>query len=230
MTPTAVGDSHPRNSTEKVDYPLLSTSTFSRFSKFTLWIMEILRDGGSVATWQMAEQTMKSCRYVNVYLNRLRKRGIALKNEGFWCLTDFGKYLVDVLSRDRDRDRDRYNTRITQQQHNNNTRITQKQAKVLKQVAISLWLQDSDRSRAEKEVVEVLVKHFNETGSKFLYFRDVYHFADKFKVRPDEVNQLLMSLKQDRVVYSFQDKQHNAWKIGLYKAFLESLKASQAAT
>jgi len=228
MKPTVSIDPQPEN---RVDYALLSTSTtFSRLRGMTLWIMEILRDGGSVATYEVAGQTMKSCRYVNVYLNRLRKYGIARKHEGFWFLTDFGEYLADVRCRDRDRDRDRYNTSITQQQHNNNTSITLKQPKVLKQVAISLWLQDSDRNQVEKEVVEVLVKHYNETGSKFLYFNDVYHFADKFKIRPDQVNQLLMNLKQDRLVYSFKDKQHNAWKIGLYKAFIEGLKTSQGIT
>jgi len=229
MTPTAVGDSQPKNSTGKVNYALLSTSTtLGRVRGFSIELLFMLTDGGGRCC-DLSERSGKTQPYVHRYLRNLRKYNLVRRNEAFWFLTEFGGEFVKYLNI-------LYNNIIDYRKKKERKKkvrrkiVESSQPKVLKQVAISLWLQDSDRSRAEKEVVEVLVKHYNETGSKFLYFRDVYHFADKFKVRPDEVNQLLMSLKQDRIIYSFGDKQHNAWKIGLYKAFLESLKASQAAT
>lgn len=219
-----------RVSRSEEDSPLLSTTTsFSRFSKFTIWIMEILRDCGSVACWQVAEQTMKSCRYVNVYLNRLRKHGIAAKRDGFWFLTDFGEYLTSLLSRDyrnNRNNRNRHNTNITQEQHKYNTNITLESRRSLKQTSLEVWLKDSDLNEAEKRVVEVLVDHYNKTGSKFLYFHTVYDIAEKFQIKPDQVNEVLMKLKQDHIVYSLKDRAHNAFKIGLYKAFVELLAKS----
>jgi len=96
--------------------------------------------------------------------------------------------------------------------------------KRLKQISISLWLQSSGLNDAEKEVVEVLVNHYNGTGSKFLYFSDIYEIAERFKIQPDQVNRVFMNLKQDHIVYNYRDRSHNAWKIGLYKAFVQALE------
>ena len=101
----------------------ITTTSVSKLGRMTRWIMEILRDGGPLASWQVAEQTMKSCEYVNVYLNRLRNYGIASKRDDFWVLTDPGERLTSLLF-DRYRHRHRHNTRTTQEQHKNNTRTT----------------------------------------------------------------------------------------------------------
>ena len=199
-------------------------TSFSRLRGMTLWIMEILKDGGSVASWQVAEQTMKTCRYVNVYLFRLRKYGIAVKKEEFWFLTDFGMYLTDLLIGLRPyryRYRYKYNTTTTTTQQHNNT----SQPKKPRQVSIEAWLRDSQFGDAERTVVEVLVEHYNRTGSKFFYCPTVYDIAERFHVNPGLVNQTLMSLKQDHLVYSIKDPRHDAYKIGLYKDFVELLKA-----
>jgi len=225
MTPTPSTDSQPNHSA-KNDYALLSTTTtLSKLRGFTLEALKHLKTE-NLTSWQLAEKAEKPTVYVNVYLFRLQKYGLASKHEDFWFLTKEGTSFLNLIETSNNRN----NTTITREQHNNNTTITRNQSKVPKQVTISLWLQDTDRNEAEKEVVEVLVKHYNETGSKFLYFTDVYQFAHKFKIRPDQVNTILMNLKQDRVVYSIKDKQHNAWKIGLYKAFVEGLKTSQGVT
>jgi len=228
MNPTAVGDSQPKGGQEKVNYALLSTTTLGRVRGFSIELLFMLHEGGGRCC-DLSERSGKSQPYVHRYLRNLRKYELVRQNDAFWFLTEFGAEFVKYLHIV-------YNNIIEYRKKKERKKKEERKLeessppKVLKQVAISLWLQDSDRSRVEKEVVEVLVKHYNETGSKFLYFRDVYHFADNFKIRPDEVNQLLMSLKQDRIVYSFRDKQHNAWKVGLYKAFLEGLKASQGIT
>ena len=186
----------------------------------TLWIMEILRDYGNASSWEVAKQTMKKNVYVRQYLYRLRKYGIASKHEDFWFLTDFGKYLTSIVCRDRDRDRDRSNTRVTEEIQKSNTRVTLHTV----QSHFDVWLHNSDLGTKEKEVVEVLLEHFKKTGSKFLYFSSIYDVAERFKMSPDQVNQVFMNLKQDHVGYCWKDKTHNAWKVALYKGFVEALE------
>jgi hypothetical protein len=200
-----------------------STTSFSRLRGMTLWIMAILRDGGSVASWQVAEQTMKTCRYVNVYLFRLRKYGVAEKNEEFWFLTDFGEYLTDLLIgqyTDRYRYRYKYNTRTTQQQHNNNT--TPKKKPV--QVSIQAWLRDSSPGDAERGVVDLLVYHFNKTGSKFVLVKDHYAMSELLKINVNDVPDVLTNLRQENIIYLMRDPTSGMWKLGLKKAFLELLE------
>jgi len=76
----------------------------------------------------------------------------------------------------------------------------------------------------EKVVVEVLLDHYNKTGSLFRYYRNIYHAADSFKIPVDKIDTVLMRLKQDRVAYKYWDKHYGALKIGLYKAFIKKLK------
>ena len=163
---------------------------------------------------------MKKNVYVRQYLYRLRKYGIASKHEDFWFLTDFGKYLTSIVCRDRDRDRDRSNTRVTQELHKSNS----KPQKRLCQVSIQSWLHDSSPGDAEKAVVDMLVDHFNKTGSKFVLIRDQYVLAEELRMNAGDLNQALTRLRQDNVTYLMRDPAGGQWKLGLKKAFLEALK------
>ena len=97
-----------------------------------------------------------------------------------------------------------------------------------KQLSIRLWLQNSHRSidDAEAKVVEVLLDHYNKTGSKFIFVSppDMYAVAERFNITPIQAEYALRNLYQDRIVYHRYDRQHNAIKLGLYKAFIEKLK------
>ena len=98
------------------------------------------------------------------------------------------------------------------------------------QTSFEIWLKNYHRSLhdAEKVVVEVLLDHYEKTGSKFIYCEpNVYAIAEAFNIRPDQVNQVLMNLKQDHIVYHMHDRIHNAVKIGLYKDFVQMLKFSK---
>lgn len=200
-----------------------TTTSFGRLRGMTLWIMEILKDGGSLASWQVAEQTMKSCRYVNVYLFRLRKYGIALKKEEFWFLTDFGKYLTNLLIGLRPyryRYRYKYNTSITQEQHKNNTSPQKRPV----QVSIQAWLRNSSPDAAERGVVDILVSHFNKTGSKFVLVKDHYAMSELLSINVNEVPDVLANLRQENIIYLMRDPTSGQWKLGLKKAFLELLE------
>ncbi|RLI42427.1 hypothetical protein DRO69_10390, partial [Candidatus Bathyarchaeota archaeon] len=75
----------------------------------------------------------------------------------------------------------------------------------------------------EKAVVEVLIEHYNRTGSKFIMVKDQYELAEKLNANPSELPNALKNLRQDGIIYIFKDKTFNCWKIGLKKQFLEAI-------
>jgi hypothetical protein len=185
--------------------------------------MEILRDGGSVASWQVADQTMKTCNFVRPYLYRLKKYGIASKYDQFWFLTDFGLDMTSLLCKDRSRSRSsssESNTRVTQEKHKSNTSVQKRPV----QVSIQPWLRDSSPPDAERGVVDLLVSHFNQTGSKFVLAKDHYAISDLLSINVNDVPDVLANLRQENIIYLMRDPTSGMWKLGLKKAFLELLE------
>ena len=197
------------------------TTTLSKLRGFTLNVLKFL-EADHLTSWQVAVLADKTTTYVNVYLFRLQKYGLALKNEDFWFLTKEGVQFSKLVKLSNNNNNNNNRT-ITQQQHNNNRILTDKQPKTLKQISIESWLHVSDMRELEKEVVEVLVKHYNETGIKFKLFEDIYEASNFFKAKPDELNRAMMHLKQDGIAYPWKDHTFGAWKVALYKAFVEGL-------
>jgi hypothetical protein len=76
----------------------------------------------------------------------------------------------------------------------------------------------------EKEVVEVLMKHYNETGSKFILVKDQFELAEKLKANPSEVLEALKNLRQDNIIYLYRSEIQGYWKIGLKTNFIEIIK------
>jgi DNA-binding transcriptional regulator YhcF (GntR family) len=76
----------------------------------------------------------------------------------------------------------------------------------------------------EKEVVEVLMKHYNETGSKFILVKDQFELAEKLGANPGEVVEALKNLRQDNIVYLFRSDIGGYWKVGLKRGFLRVLE------
>ena len=174
----------------------------------------------------LIELTGKYHQYINRYLKNMQNYGLVEKKGAFWRLTDDGAYFLEHI--------ESVNNNVVKirklEERKKKFRRNLKEScapKRLKQASIHLWLRNSSLDDAEKEVVEVLLDHYSRTGSKFLYFRDLYEIAERFKIPPEKVNRILMNLKQDHIVYNYRDRTHNAWKIGLYKAFLEKLKLTR---
>jgi DNA-binding transcriptional regulator YhcF (GntR family) len=76
----------------------------------------------------------------------------------------------------------------------------------------------------EKEVVEMLLKHYNETGSKFILVRDQFELAERLGANPGEILEALKNLRQDNIVYLYRSDIGGYWKVGLKKGFLKVLE------
>ena len=76
----------------------------------------------------------------------------------------------------------------------------------------------------EKEVVEALLRHYNETGSKFILVKDHFELAERLRANPGEVIEALRNLRQDNIIYLFRSDISGYWKVGLKRGFLRVLE------
>jgi hypothetical protein len=182
----------------------------------------MLYDGGGRCC-DLAERCGKSQNYVWRYLKNMERYGLALKNGDFWFLTDSGvefvKYLDVVYNNIID-----YRKKVERKSKEDRKKVESNQPKSSKQISISLWLQNSGLDSVEKEVVEVLMKHYNETGSKFILVKDQFELAEKLGANPGEVVEALKNLRQDNIVYLFRSDIGGYWKVGLKRGFLRVLE------
>jgi len=205
------------------NYQLLSTTTtLGKVRGFTIELLFHLSEG-SRRCRDLVEITGKPHSYVWRYLKNMQKYGLVEKNGAFWELSILGREFlshINILYINISE----YRKKIERKQKDNRKKVENCTPKKPKQVRISAWLSSSDLNELESKVVEVLVDHYNKTGSKFLYFRDHYEAAEFFECTPDEITKAMRKLKQDKIAYPWRDRSLNAWKIGLYKDFLERLK------
>lgn len=211
---------------QKIDWSLLyTTTTLGRVRGFTIELLFHLGDGPQRCC-ELAEKTEKKQNYVYSYLKNMRNYGLVEKEWAYWKLSRMGGEFLRYMNISYN---NIYYYRKKEERRKKDIKSNRKlglhlsTSKYIKQVNLDLFFADCTLDDAERVVVEVLVDHYNKTGSKFLYFKDSYEIAEKFNIHPDQVNRVLMNLKQDRIVYNFRDRRHNAWKIGLYKAFVELL-------
>jgi Mn-dependent DtxR family transcriptional regulator len=182
----------------------------------------MLFDGGGRCC-DLAEKSGKSQPYIHRYLRNLRKYGLVVKNDAFWFLTpkgaEFVKYLDFVNNKIIE-----YRKKEERKSKEDRKKVESNQPKTTKQISISLWLQNSGLDSVEKEVVEVLMKHYNETGSKFILVKDQFELAEKLGANPGEVVEALKNLRQDNIVYLFRSDIGGYWKVGLKRGFLRVLE------
>ncbi|MCD6434649.1 MAG: hypothetical protein J7L14_03480 [Candidatus Diapherotrites archaeon] len=178
---------------------------------------------------------------MNRYLYNLQNYGLVEKVEDFWILTeegaDFIEYLEDVDKR--------FNIIRKKYERNKKEIRKKKERKNIKkedllcaetsfkacrrktrQIQIEPFLRNCNLDDLEKAVVEVLIEHYNRTGSKFIMVKDQYELAEKLNANPSDLPNALKNLRQDGIIYIFKDKTFNCWKIGLKKQFLEALKSN----
>lgn len=204
--------------------PMISTTTpcLGRVRGFTIILLFCL-EGCPRRTIELAELTGKQTVYVYQYLKNMRNYKLVEYDGGFWRLTDLGADFLRYLDLDLDMVKRKIKEREKKDKRKIKVQKSPDQPKI-SQRSLELRLCESDLTDKEREVVEVLVEHYNKTGSKFMYFNTPYDFAERFKIPPQLASEILKRLKQDRIVYVYRDRQMGAWKIGLYKAFIESLK------
>jgi len=222
-----------------------STTTPARIRGFTLQLLGLLRND-VVSVFELAEITDRPLTHLRVYLWRLKKYGLIEGDGVFWTATQEGLYVLSLLSSRKKGDeilskrlegpqdlksdssksctenskRRSDNSSITLPLQFDNTKIT-----VPKQLTLEKAFQRLNLNDCEKEVVEALLAHYNYTGSPFKYI----NYAEDLQLdySADILQEAVRKLKQDNIIYIWQDRAMNALKLGLKKAFLEKLASEE---
>jgi len=198
---------------------IISTTSLGRVRGFTIELLFELKKGPRRCC-EIAEITGKSRPHVYRYLKNMEIYGLTEKNSPFWNLTDLGisfishlETLYDNIIKSRKIDeRKKKESRKKAESYN---------PKRLKQVPIQLWLQNSSLDDTEKAVVEVLMDHYNKTGSKFLFASGFYELAERLKQNPSLLPQALRKLIEDNIIYVWNLKSGGYMKVGLKKDFIQ---------
>jgi len=207
-----------------VDYDLLrsTTTTYSKIRGFTIDLLSHLRNR-ELRTADLVDLTAKYSQYINRYLYNMRNYGLVEKNGFFWKLTDLGlSFLTHLESLGYINLQIRKNKERIKKESRKNKESYQPTKP--KQLSISPFLKESNLSQVEVVVVDHLVDHYNKTGSKFIFIQSHYDLAEKLNVNPTSLKQAITNLKQDRICWLYRDRTYGRWKLGLYKAFIETLK------
>jgi len=217
--------------------PLLSTtSTLSRIRGFTIELLFLLKDECLTST-EISQRTGKSGNYVRCYLYNMRKYGLVDKELCFWKITILGRKIIEhyikvnniIIESKRKQKKSKRRVKESKRwiREKEDLLCAETSFKACRrktrQIQIQPFLRNCNLDDLEKAVVEVLIEHYNKTGSKFIMVKDQYELAEKLNCNPSDLPNALKNLRQDGIIYIFRDKTFNCWKIGLKKAFLEAL-------
>lgn len=199
------------------------TVQINRIGGFSLDILGELYSKNVLTTPEIASNLNRKQSYVRVYLHRLYKYGcIERKARWGWIIEPLG---TDIL---RNNNNNIGNKRATTKQQKSNKRVTEtsndSRTTVSRQLNLSLYESDPNVTEPEREVVMLMVSHYERTGEKYRYFKDIYDFCEQTGLSAVGVMELLAKLKQEGVIYMREEKMLGMWKIGLKVNFIERLQ------
>jgi len=222
-------------------HAISSTTTPARIRGFTVELLGLLRND-VVSIFELAEITDRPLKRLRVYLWRLKKYGLIEGDGVFWAANHEGLYVLSLLSSRKKQteilskrlegppniksyssesctsNSKQGHSSITLRSQFDNTKITVPKQPTLENVLKRLNLND-----CEKEVVEALLAHYNRTGSAFRYIKFIEDLQLDYPA--GILQEAIRKLRQDNIIYIWQDHAMNALKLGLKKAFLQKLRS-----
>jgi len=191
--------------------------TWSKVRGFTLELLELLADAPSTTT-SLALQTGESTRYVYRYLKNMSDYGLVRVEDYVWYVTDVGSSLLSLVQVERRKKEGRKKVERKKKQRSILFRISG-------QIKLDPWLRMHSLGDCEKEVVDTLISHLNQTGTPFKYLASHEELTSRFE--PRILQSALQHLREDGIIYLIRDPTFEAWKLGLKKAFVEKLRYFQ---
>jgi hypothetical protein len=184
---------------------------------------------GVCSTRDLALDLSLPMNYVRTYLYRLKRYGLVRK-VGFigWTITDNCEllYNINILI-----EQHKSNIRATLEQHKSNTFLPKGNFEDhYTQLSIEPWLAKSNPGEVEVVVVDMLVKHLNDTGEKFIYLQgssqqpDYYAIGSLANCDVYAARDAISKLKQEGIIYLIADRSVGKWKLGLKKNFIALLQ------
>ena len=190
-----------------------------KFRGKTIEILGVLSNSGGMTTREISDQTgIPVQSFKCILLANGEKRGIFERKERWgWKATPFGFFILSINNNNV-----QTNTNKVQTKYKSKYNRTLDSPKKSHQLNLSIFTSRSDIEDPERVVVEVLVEHYERTGEKYRYFRDLYHFCDETGVSAVDAPTAIARLKEEGCIYTRKDE--FGWKIGLKVGFVERLK------
>jgi len=216
---------------ESAKVSAISTTTnfsASRLRGFTVELLRLLSND-AISIFELAEITDRPLKLLRIYLSRLKRYGL-IEGEGeFWTASDEGLYVLSLLSSRKKLD-EILSKRLegppniksySSKSYTEDSKHETDRQHFPKQLTLEKAVNRFNLNDCEKEVVEALLAHYNRTGSPFIYI----NYAEDLQLDYAGVvlQEALRKLKQDNIIYIWQDRGLKALKLGLKKAFLETL-------
>ena len=205
-----------------------TTSSVSKIRGFTIDVLYCLKDR-MLTSSDIAEITGKYGGYVRRYLYNMQRYGLVEKSGSFWKLTHQGLSLLlylESLNKDSRIERKKSERKAKEERKKSESCIQNKP----KQLSIQLFIKNSHRSLSdiEVEVVDILLDHYNKTGSKWIYAHaGLLGLAEHLRVDYDSLGRALLNLRQDGIIYTWPKLyERQTFKLGLKSAFLKKLEAA----
>jgi len=192
--------------------------TWSKVRGFTLELLELLADAPSTTT-SLALQTGESTRYVYRYLKNMSDYGLVRVEDYVWYVTDVGSSLLSLTQVERRKKEGRKKVERKKKERSIRFRISG-------QIKLDPWLRMHSLGDCEKEVVDTLISHLNQTGTPFLYLSNHEQLSGRYD--PNLLQGALQRLRQEGIIYLIRDPTFQSWKLGLKKAFIEKLRYLQS--
>jgi hypothetical protein len=191
---------------------------------FSLDILGELYSKNMLTTPEIASNLDRSPKYVRCYLYNLYKYGcIDRKDRWGWVIEPFGADVLllnnNNIDQRKKKERPKKDQRKTKETSNDSHTTVES-----RQLNLSLYESDPNVTEPEREVVMLMVSHYERTGEKYRYFKDVYDFCEQTGISAVGVMELLAKLKQEGVIYMREEKMLGMWKIGLKVNFIERLQ------
>lgn len=182
------------------------TVEINRIRGFSVDALEAIRDSEGLNVEEIASRFQKESDAVRVTLHRLRKYGLIFLSpcDELWKIDPFA---VDIVNRKIERNRN-----ITKALHKHNRNITE-----VRQFTLKPW--QTDRTEFEVVVVEYLIQHFKETGSKWMWKYEID--PERIGIPPSELNKAILKLLSSKIVWKYRDRDTRILKYGLTDTFLE---------
>jgi len=215
----------------------------TRLRGFTVELLKLLADD-AISIFELNDITDKPLKHIRTYLSRLKNHGLIEGDGVFWTANNEGRYILSLLS-SRKKNEEILSKRLeapqhiksyspesctesSKQGHSSTTLRLQfdyTKTTLPRQLTLEKAVKRLNLNDCEKEVVEVLLAHYNRTGSPFKY---INYLEDlQLDYSSQILQEAIRKLRQDNVIYIWQDRAMNALKLGLKKAFLEKLTVEE---
>jgi len=215
----------------------------TRLRGFTVELLKLLADD-AMSVFELSDITDRPLKHIRTYLSRLKNHGLIEGDGVFWTASKEGRYVLSLLSSRKKPDEilskrleDRQDiksyspescTESSKQRHSSTTLRLQfdyTKTTLPKQLTLEKAVKRFNLNDCEEEVVEALLAHYNRTRSAFIYIKFIEDL--RLDYSSQILEEAIRKLRQDNIIYIWQDRAMNALKLGLKKAFLEKLAAEE---